>query len=165
MWSTESGMKVAVLDGKHSGPINTLQFNPRYMTFASACTDMVRSCHMQMLRLGLLYLKYTNEQVIQFFLCYFVFIFRRFGCRVLMTYRPAVLGCGPIILHLECKRHIWMCCWLTVKNFSVQLTSSFANCFQPFFFYIMFLCTENENIFCKVFGRFHYLKTNDLMYF
>ncbi|XP_026162300.1 WD repeat-containing protein 82-like [Mastacembelus armatus] len=40
VWSTESGMKVAVLDGKHSGPINTLQFNPRYMTFASACTNM-----------------------------------------------------------------------------------------------------------------------------
>lgn len=36
-------MKVAVLDGKHPGPINTLQFNPRYMTFASACTNMVRS--------------------------------------------------------------------------------------------------------------------------
>ncbi|XP_033995502.1 WD repeat-containing protein 82-like isoform X5 [Trematomus bernacchii] len=41
VWSTESGMKVAVLDGKHSGPINTLQFNPRYMTFASACTNML----------------------------------------------------------------------------------------------------------------------------
>ncbi|XP_046880647.1 WD repeat-containing protein 82-like isoform X1 [Hypomesus transpacificus] len=40
MWSTESGMKIAVLDGKHSGPINTLQFNPKYMTFASACTNM-----------------------------------------------------------------------------------------------------------------------------
>ncbi|CAN9511758.1 unnamed protein product [Ophioblennius macclurei] len=40
VWSTESGMKVAVLDGKHSGPINTLQFNPRYMTFASACKNM-----------------------------------------------------------------------------------------------------------------------------
>ncbi|XP_055365201.1 uncharacterized protein LOC114855832 isoform X3 [Betta splendens] len=41
VWSTESGMKVAVLDGKHTGPINTLQFNPRYMTFASACTNML----------------------------------------------------------------------------------------------------------------------------
>ncbi|MEQ2269271.1 WD repeat-containing protein 82 [Xenotaenia resolanae] len=40
VWSTESGMKVAVLDGKHPGSINTLQFNPRYMTFASACTNM-----------------------------------------------------------------------------------------------------------------------------
>ncbi|XP_067361342.1 twinfilin-1-like isoform X3 [Channa argus] len=41
VWSTESGMKVAVMDGKHPGPINTLQFNPRYMTFASACTNML----------------------------------------------------------------------------------------------------------------------------
>ncbi|XP_068599103.1 twinfilin-2-like [Brachionichthys hirsutus] len=41
VWSTESGMKVAVLDGKHPGPINTLQFNPRYMTFASACSNML----------------------------------------------------------------------------------------------------------------------------
>ncbi|XP_042360036.1 uncharacterized protein LOC121955996 [Plectropomus leopardus] len=41
VWSTDSGMKVAVLDGKHPGPINTLQFNPRYMTFASACTNML----------------------------------------------------------------------------------------------------------------------------
>lgn len=40
MWSTESGMKVAVLDGKHQGPISTLQFNPRNMMFASACTTM-----------------------------------------------------------------------------------------------------------------------------
>lgn len=43
VWSTESGMKVAVLDGKHPGPITTLQFNPRYMMFASACTNMVSS--------------------------------------------------------------------------------------------------------------------------
>ncbi|CAB1315371.1 unnamed protein product, partial [Coregonus sp. 'balchen'] len=35
----ESGMKIAVLDGKHSGPINTLQFNPKYMMFASACSN------------------------------------------------------------------------------------------------------------------------------
>ncbi|KAM4582925.1 WD repeat-containing protein 82-like [Fundulus diaphanus] len=39
VWSTESGMKVAVLDGKHPGPINALQFNPRYMTFATACAN------------------------------------------------------------------------------------------------------------------------------
>lgn len=43
MWSTESGMKVAVLDGKHQGPISSLQFNPRNMMFASACTNMVRT--------------------------------------------------------------------------------------------------------------------------
>uniref|UniRef100_A0A1A7WMD6 WD repeat domain 82 n=1 Tax=Iconisemion striatum TaxID=60296 RepID=A0A1A7WMD6_9TELE len=41
VWSVESGMKVALLDGKHNGPINALQFNPRYMTFASACTNMM----------------------------------------------------------------------------------------------------------------------------
>uniref|UniRef100_A0A8C5I4D3 Twinfilin n=1 Tax=Gouania willdenowi TaxID=441366 RepID=A0A8C5I4D3_GOUWI len=41
VWSTESGMKVAVHDGKHPGPINTLQFNPRYLTFASACSKML----------------------------------------------------------------------------------------------------------------------------
>ncbi|KAK6321051.1 hypothetical protein J4Q44_G00080270 [Coregonus suidteri] len=38
-------MKIAVLDGKHSGPINTLQFNPKYMMFASACSNMVRHTH------------------------------------------------------------------------------------------------------------------------
>lgn len=43
VWSTESGMKVAVLDGKHPGPISSLQFNPRYMTFVSACTSTVSS--------------------------------------------------------------------------------------------------------------------------
>ncbi|KAM9409939.1 WD repeat-containing protein 82-like [Pholidichthys leucotaenia] len=40
VWSTESGMKVSVLDGKHPGPIRTVQFNPKYMTFATACTNM-----------------------------------------------------------------------------------------------------------------------------
>ncbi|XP_063330143.1 WD repeat-containing protein 82-like [Pelmatolapia mariae] len=39
VWSTESGMKVAVLDGKHPGPISALQFNPRFMTFVSACSN------------------------------------------------------------------------------------------------------------------------------
>uniref|UniRef100_A0A8C6UM52 Twinfilin n=1 Tax=Neogobius melanostomus TaxID=47308 RepID=A0A8C6UM52_9GOBI len=41
VWSTDSGMKVAVLDGKHPRPINCLQFNSRYMTFASACINML----------------------------------------------------------------------------------------------------------------------------
>lgn len=36
-------MKVAVLDGKHTGPITCLQFNPKFMTFASACSNMVSS--------------------------------------------------------------------------------------------------------------------------
>lgn len=43
MWNAESGMKVALLDGKHTGPICCLQFNPKYMTFASACSNMVSS--------------------------------------------------------------------------------------------------------------------------
>ena len=41
MWNAESGMKVALLDGKHTGPITCLQFNPKFMTFASACSNMV----------------------------------------------------------------------------------------------------------------------------
>ncbi|KAM7422791.1 hypothetical protein PAMA_010706 [Pampus argenteus] len=40
MWNAESGMKVALLDGKHTGPITCLQFNPKFMTFASACSNM-----------------------------------------------------------------------------------------------------------------------------
>ena len=40
-WNRESGIKVAVLDGKHTGPITCLQFNPKFMTFASACSNMV----------------------------------------------------------------------------------------------------------------------------
>nr|XP_058145039.1 WD repeat-containing protein 82-like [Dasypus novemcinctus] len=41
IWNGESGEKIAVLDGKHSGPINCLQFNPKFMTFASACCNVV----------------------------------------------------------------------------------------------------------------------------
>jgi len=41
VWNAESGMKVAVLDGKHAGAITCLQFNPKFMTFASACSNMV----------------------------------------------------------------------------------------------------------------------------
>ncbi|XP_036122428.1 WD repeat-containing protein 82 isoform X2 [Molossus molossus] len=40
VWNGESGIKVAVLDGKHTGPITCLQFNPKFMTFASACSNM-----------------------------------------------------------------------------------------------------------------------------
>lgn len=45
VWNGETGMKVAVLDGKHTGPITCLQFNPKFMTFASACSNMVRRPH------------------------------------------------------------------------------------------------------------------------
>uniref|UniRef100_A0A672NYE8 Twinfilin-2-like n=1 Tax=Sinocyclocheilus grahami TaxID=75366 RepID=A0A672NYE8_SINGR len=34
VWNAESGMKVALLDGKHTGPVTCLQFNPKFMTFA-----------------------------------------------------------------------------------------------------------------------------------
>ncbi|KAL0588163.1 WD repeat-containing protein 82 [Plecturocebus cupreus] len=40
VWNGESGIKVAVLDGKHTGPITCLQFNPKLMTFASARSNM-----------------------------------------------------------------------------------------------------------------------------
>lgn len=45
VWNAESGMKVALLDGKHTGPVTCLQFNPKFMTFASACSNMVRVNH------------------------------------------------------------------------------------------------------------------------
>uniref|UniRef100_A0AAR2KNY6 ADF-H domain-containing protein n=1 Tax=Pygocentrus nattereri TaxID=42514 RepID=A0AAR2KNY6_PYGNA len=41
VWNAESGMKVALLDGKHTGPVTCLQFNPKFMTFASACSNML----------------------------------------------------------------------------------------------------------------------------
>uniref|UniRef100_A0A4X2L7G6 WD repeat-containing protein 82 n=1 Tax=Vombatus ursinus TaxID=29139 RepID=A0A4X2L7G6_VOMUR len=41
VWNGESGIKVAVLNGKHTGPITCLQFNPKFMTFASTCSNMV----------------------------------------------------------------------------------------------------------------------------
>ncbi|CAB1353436.1 unnamed protein product [Coregonus sp. 'balchen'] len=40
VWNAEGGMKVAVLDGKHTGPVTCLQFNPKFMTFSSACSNM-----------------------------------------------------------------------------------------------------------------------------
>ncbi len=76
-------MKVAVLDGKHPGPINTLQFNPRYMTFASACTNMVRSNapHQCLSRAVAAAGQTERSFVISSSLN------RRFGSRVLMTHR------------------------------------------------------------------------------
>uniref|UniRef100_A0A5F8H0K7 Anaphase-promoting complex subunit 4 WD40 domain-containing protein n=1 Tax=Monodelphis domestica TaxID=13616 RepID=A0A5F8H0K7_MONDO len=40
VWNGESGIQVAVLDGKHTGPITCWQFNPEFMTLASACSNM-----------------------------------------------------------------------------------------------------------------------------
>ncbi|XP_067683543.1 WD repeat-containing protein 82-like [Haliotis asinina] len=39
-WSTETGKKIAELLGDHPGPIQHVQFNPKYMMFATACTNM-----------------------------------------------------------------------------------------------------------------------------
>lgn len=59
-------MKVALLDGKHTGPICCLQFNPKYMTFASACSNMVsmtarRSFHFTCLLLWLSVLALVSQ--------------------------------------------------------------------------------------------------------
>ena len=40
-WSVDSGEKVSTLDGGHPGPTMSVQFNPRFMTLASACTNVV----------------------------------------------------------------------------------------------------------------------------
>lgn len=41
-WNTETGVKVAVMNADHPGPIQCLQFNPKYMMLASACSNMVQ---------------------------------------------------------------------------------------------------------------------------
>ena len=43
-WKTETGTKVVVLNGEHTGPVQSVQFNPKYMMLASACTNMVCNC-------------------------------------------------------------------------------------------------------------------------
>ena len=40
-WSTETGMRVVVLNGDHNSPVQCVQFNPKYMMLATACTNMV----------------------------------------------------------------------------------------------------------------------------
>ena len=40
IWNAENGTKVCVLNGDHSGPVQCVQFNPKYMLMASACKDM-----------------------------------------------------------------------------------------------------------------------------
>lgn len=39
-WSTETGLKLAVLGGDHTGPVQCVQFNPKYMMLATACSNM-----------------------------------------------------------------------------------------------------------------------------
>nr|XP_020828695.1 WD repeat-containing protein 82-like [Phascolarctos cinereus]XP_020828696.1 WD repeat-containing protein 82-like [Phascolarctos cinereus]XP_020828697.1 WD repeat-containing protein 82-like [Phascolarctos cinereus]XP_020828698.1 WD repeat-containing protein 82-like [Phascolarctos cinereus] len=40
VWNLDTGVKVAVLYGKYTTPITYVQFNPKLMTFASACCNM-----------------------------------------------------------------------------------------------------------------------------
>lgn len=40
VWNADTGYKVCVLNGDHPGPIQCVQFNPKYMMLASACTNM-----------------------------------------------------------------------------------------------------------------------------
>jgi len=40
IWNSENGMKICVLNGDHKGPVQCVQFNPKYMMMASACSQM-----------------------------------------------------------------------------------------------------------------------------
>ncbi|XP_041350146.1 WD repeat-containing protein 82-like [Gigantopelta aegis] len=39
-WSTETGSKIAILNGDHPSSIQNVQFNPKFIMLASACTNM-----------------------------------------------------------------------------------------------------------------------------
>lgn len=41
VWSTESGAKVCSFNADHTGPVQCVQFNPKFMMLASGCTNMV----------------------------------------------------------------------------------------------------------------------------
>jgi len=40
VWSTESGAKVCSFTADHTGPVQCVQFNPKFMMLASGCTNM-----------------------------------------------------------------------------------------------------------------------------
>jgi COMPASS component SWD2 len=40
VWHAEAGYRVCVLNADHTGPVQCVQFNPKYMMLASACTNM-----------------------------------------------------------------------------------------------------------------------------
>lgn len=40
VWNADTGYKVCVLQADHPGPVQCVQFNPKYMMLASACTNM-----------------------------------------------------------------------------------------------------------------------------
>ncbi|XP_069141823.1 WD repeat-containing protein 82-like [Argopecten irradians] len=39
-WNTDTGVRVSVLNCDHPGPVQCVQFNPKYMMLATACTNM-----------------------------------------------------------------------------------------------------------------------------
>lgn len=41
VWNATNGAKVATFAADHKGPVQCVQFNPRYMMLASACTNMI----------------------------------------------------------------------------------------------------------------------------
>lgn len=41
VWNTETGAKVSSMSSDHTAPVQCIQFNPKYMMMASACTHMV----------------------------------------------------------------------------------------------------------------------------
>jgi len=40
VWNAETGYKVCVLNADHPGPVQCVQFNPKFMMLASACTNV-----------------------------------------------------------------------------------------------------------------------------
>uniref|UniRef100_T1HIB0 WD repeat-containing protein 55 homolog n=2 Tax=Rhodnius prolixus TaxID=13249 RepID=T1HIB0_RHOPR len=40
VWNARTGYKVCVFNAGHTGPVYCVQFNPKFMMFASACTNM-----------------------------------------------------------------------------------------------------------------------------
>lgn len=40
VWNADTGYKICALNGDHPAPVQCVQFNPKYMMLASACTNM-----------------------------------------------------------------------------------------------------------------------------
>ncbi|KAG1686080.1 WD repeat-containing protein 82 [Nymphon striatum] len=40
VWNIESELKTCILNGDHTGPVQCIQFNPKYIMLASACNNM-----------------------------------------------------------------------------------------------------------------------------
>ena len=61
-WNAESGQKVAVLNAPsdHTGPIQHVQFNPKYMMLASACSNMVKDFTILYTHQYVEYILFTN---------------------------------------------------------------------------------------------------------